>query len=274
MPHIGGSRGHTVLAGAGTGPRIGGFAIGATQEEADIFNERLRRGLPPDFPPEIQNKVVARIARTGTLAAPVTRGGVVTSSVPTVNLDPANLGGGLGDDPLLFGADDVVDLLTGTCEDLKTDTLRNLCLLARLARDRFSRGDEDGLGDASTGTVDVNERGTSVALPQRGTTVATQVTVSGGGFVAPTLTAVSKWQCPRFGNGKIGILWQSKMDGTVTCLPRGVSGAQFGLQRLHKPGTKPLFTGGDVNCLNRAAQLMKVEKRIDKLFRKLGRKSR
>lgn len=109
-------------------------------------------------------------------------------------------------------------------------------------------------------------------VPGGVTTTTVPFTPSGGGAVGvpglaqPGVVSVQKLQCPRMGNGKIGILWMSKMDGTIVCLPRGVSGAQFGLQRKNKPPTKPMFTGGDINCLKRAGALGKQFKKAAKLF--------
>ncbi len=108
---------------------------------------------------------------------------------------------------------------------------------------------------------------TGPALPQfPGTGNGFSPGAGAPGLAQPTQVAVAKLQCPRMGNGKIGILWMSKMDGTIVCLPRGVSGAQFGLQRKNKPPTKPMFTGGDVNCLRRVAGLQKQFKKAAKLF--------
>lgn len=62
------------------------------------------------------------------------------------------------------------------------------------------------------------------------------------GFQAPFQSAVTHLQCPRFGNGKVGILWMNKWTGQIVCLPRGTNGAGFGLVRKNKPRAKAYIT--------------------------------
>jgi len=131
---------------------------------------------------------------------------------------------------------------TAACNLLPPGALRNACLAAS----GFFTGGGGGLPALPE-------------LPGGGGTVAngTEVGPVAQGLAVPTTVAVQKMQCPRFGNGKIGVLWMSNLTGQVFCLPRGASGGPFGLSRLHPPGTKPLLTGGEVKCLNKSAALIK-----------------
>jgi len=100
-------------------------------------------------------------------------------------------------------------------------------------------------------------RAPTIALPQffgggAGTVVAT-ATVSGvpaGTFVAPQEGAVRRRICPRFQDGKVGILWMSPFTGEVVCMPRGFKdGKSFGLIRAVKPGKKPPISVSQVNAI-------------------------
>lgn len=102
--------------------------------------------------------------------------------------------------------------------------------------------------------------------PTPGVATPAEVSVGAPGLQAPFAVQRTHLQCPVFGNGKVGILWMSGLDGTIVCLPRGVNGLQFGLVRKNPPGPKPLFTGGDMKCLRKAERLQKKFRKIDKLF--------
>lgn len=146
------------------------------------------------------------------------------------------------------------------CRLLPTQQLRDICL-AGLG---FITGQFGGGGPAipqmpGTGT------GGGGGVP--GTAVgAFHATHFGGVAIQPTLTAVSRWKCPRFANG-MGILWVDASGG-VTCLPRTFNGAALGLVRKNPRTPKPLFSHADAKVLKRADRL---EKKLSKVAKRLKR---
>lgn len=63
---------------------------------------------------------------------------------------------------------------------------------------------------------------------------------AGGGLTRPRATARTVLECPRFADGKKGILWMNALTGDVVCLPRRTNGRGFGLIRKNAP-RKPAY---------------------------------
>lgn len=89
------------------------------------------------------------------------------------------------------------------------------------------------------------------------------------GFTVPYNQPINRMTC-----SPGHVLWKNEWTGMVVCGPKGV-GAKFGLKRLHKPATRPLGTGGEMNAVRKAGQfaarLHKTEKTLKKVGRSLSR---
>ncbi len=81
-------------------------------------------------------------------------------------------------------------------------------------------------------------------------------------MVAPSAVAITRLECPRFGNGKIGLLWMLPLTGQVVCLPRGVNGKGFGLVRKNRPRAKPVLSAADGKLFTKAAAAAKRVKTV------------
>ena len=88
---------------------------------------------------------------------------------------------------------------------------------------------------------------------------------STGGMVEPTEVHSARLECPRFANGKTGILWMHVMSGQVVCLPRGVNGTGFGLIRKNKPRKKAFITAAEKASLSKRDALGKKAREFAKL---------
>ena len=220
--------------------------------------QRRRVGAPPLTTREFEG--VKRMG--GFLPAIGTGAVVITTNAPRGPVVNPFAPGGTAD-----------TLATAACERL-TGAARQICLLGvGVFRDQPGPGMPDGSGltvpcpPTTPGcpgfdpTPGVDTPGERSIMPQGAPSLQ-----------APFAVQRTVLQCPTFGNGKVGILWMSALDGQIICLPRGVNGLQFGLIRKNKPPTKPLFTGGDMNCLRRATRLQKKFRKIDKLFGATARK--
>lgn len=106
----------------------------------------------------------------------------------------------------------------------------------------------------SPGIITPAERGGSVAASQ---------------MVAPSLSAVNVHKCPRFANGKTGILWFSPMTNQIVCLPRGTNGSGFGLVRKNKPRAKAVISAADAKLFRKVDSM---QKKIQKVARGAGLK--
>lgn len=147
------------------------------------------------------------------------------------------------------------------CELLPTQVLRDACLLGL---GLFTGGAAPALPAIPTfGSP------TTPVDPSSGGLTPFHAAHFGGVGIQPTLTAVSRFKCPRFANG-MGILWQNMQNG-VTCLPRGVNGSAFGLFRKNRKEPKPLFSAADGKALKKAA---KIDKRLHKVLGKHFRHKR
>jgi len=87
---------------------------------------------------------------------------------------------------------------------------------------------------------------------------------AGAQFVAPSLQSVAVHKCPRFADGKTGILWTNMMNGTISCLPRGVDGKKFGMQRKNPKQAKAVISAADAKLFRRVDSMKKKVQTIAK----------
>lgn len=83
---------------------------------------------------------------------------------------------------------------------------------------------------------------------------------AGGGLTRPRLTDVEVLVCPKFADGRKGILWMNALTGDVVCLPRRTSGKGFGLIRKNPPRAKPFISAAEKKLLNRISSVQKRAK--------------
>lgn len=102
--------------------------------------------------------------------------------------------------------------------------------------------------------------------PTPGTTTPAERSVGITGLSLPMRVESSRLQCPTFANGKRGILWYAPISDEIVCLPRGTSGAGFGLVRLHKPRKKP-----PISAAQWKAMRAKTSKSVKKFSRELAK---
>ena len=83
---------------------------------------------------------------------------------------------------------------------------------------------------------------------------------AGTGLTRPRATARTVLECPRFADGKTGILWMNALTGDVVCLPRATNGRGFGLIRKNPPRTKPFISAADKKLLTKITSVQKKAK--------------
>ena len=74
---------------------------------------------------------------------------------------------------------------------------------------------------------------------------------AGAGLTRPRATSRTVLECPKFADGKTGILWMNALTGDVICLPRRTSGKGFGLTRKNKPRAKPFISAAEKKLLTK-----------------------
>jgi len=83
---------------------------------------------------------------------------------------------------------------------------------------------------------------------------------AGGGLSRPRATSRTVLECPRFADGKKGILWMNALTGDVVCLPRATNGRGFGLIRKNTPRAKPFISAADKKLLTKITSVQKKAK--------------
>lgn len=86
---------------------------------------------------------------------------------------------------------------------------------------------------------------------------------AGGGIQAPSASAVTVHKCPRFGDGKTGVLYMHAITGELACLPRGTSQAtakKMLFIRKNKPRPKPKVSAAKWKLLKEAERLKETTK--------------
>lgn len=73
---------------------------------------------------------------------------------------------------------------------------------------------------------------------------------AGSGLTRPNQVSRQVLECPRFADGKTGILWMNALTGDVICLPRRTSGRGFGLIRKNKPRKKAFISAAQKKSLD------------------------
>jgi len=193
---------------------------------------------------------VATIGATQTLPPPVSFQDPLAFT-PTNVPGPLGIPGGLPapgipGGSLGFTVPDTVTQLArvavGGCDSIPEGFLRDSCLAAA---GFFDRGGPPALPAIPGG----GGNGTSVGMAGVG--------------AAPTLEAVSRFKCPDFLNG-VGLLWIN-VNGEVTCLPRGVSGAPWGLVRKNPKRHKAFISHAEIKALKGRDKTKKKAKQFAKL---------
>lgn len=87
-----------------------------------------------------------------------------------------------------------------------------------------------------------------------------EVSMGEGGIISPSMDCVQTLKCPKFADGKRGILWMHVLSGEIVCLPRGVNGKGFGLVRKNQPRAKPYISAAEVKLLRKKDALTKKAK--------------
>lgn len=87
-----------------------------------------------------------------------------------------------------------------------------------------------------------------------------EVGMGEGGIISPYSECVPTLRCPKFADGKTGILWLHALSGEIVCLPRGVNGRGFGLIRKNKPRAKPYISAAEKRLLTKTNSLAKKAK--------------
>ena len=93
-----------------------------------------------------------------------------------------------------------------------------------------------------------------------GTVTPAEASVGVSGVLLPSLTPVMTHVCPKYADGKKGILWMNALSGQVVCLPRGVNGRGFGLIRKNKPRKKPYISAAEKRHLDIHSRVKKKAK--------------
>jgi len=94
---------------------------------------------------------------------------------------------------------------------------------------------------------------------------ATSTTGAAAGLASPTPTSVTVHKCPRFADGKVGILWMNALSGQLVCLPRATNGRGFGLIRKNHPRRKAFITAAAISNLKKRAGTERKAKDFAKL---------
>ncbi len=85
---------------------------------------------------------------------------------------------------------------------------------------------------------------------------------TGAGLTRPSSVSRQVLECPRFADGKTGILWMNALTGDVVCLPRRTSGRGFGLIRKNKPRKKAFISAAQKKSLDDIAKVQAKAKKF------------
>lgn len=83
---------------------------------------------------------------------------------------------------------------------------------------------------------------------------------AGTGLNRPRATSRTVLQCPRFADGKTGVLWMNALTGDVVCLPRRTSGRGFGLIRKNKPRKRAYISAAEKASLTKMKRVQERAK--------------
>ena len=85
---------------------------------------------------------------------------------------------------------------------------------------------------------------------------------AGGGLNRPRATSRTVLECPKFADGRKGILWMNALTGDVVCLPRRTSGKGFGLIRKNPPRQKAFISAAEKRLLTKISSVQKRAKKF------------
>jgi len=169
---------------------------------------------------------------------------------------------------------DLGSSLTGFCAGISNPTLKAACEAgADLSGELFGGDEGDPIGiskkglaaegclpfmtrDPITGQCRFDiDPGAGQGFPGGGD-------AAGGGLNRPRAVSRTVLECPRFADGKTGILWMNALTGDVVCLPRRTSGRGFGLIRKNPPRKKPFISAAQKKSLDRIKSVQDKAKKF------------
>jgi len=185
-------------------------------------------------------------------------------------LQPPSFGDLSNGGPIL----DLGESLTGFCAGIENPTIRAACEAGQnLAGDLFG-GDADPIAVDSkklAGTLPclpgfsrnpITQRCEFDIDPGSGTGFPGGNGAAGRGLTRPSAVSRTVLECPRFADGKTGILWMNALTGDVVCLPRRTSGRGFGLIRKNPPRKKPFISAAQKKSLDRIKSVQDKAKKF------------
>lgn len=149
------------------------------------------------------------------------------------------------------------------------DWLVPFCNIAAGALGQVVNGDPDvpestgGCGPGFRETGDGGCVAITTGDPSLGVTPG-EASVGGSGIFSPTATYPRRLKCPKYADGRTGILWMSALNGQVVCLPRGVNGRGFGLIRKNPPRKKAYISAAEWKALKAKEKYTKKAKAFAK----------
>ena len=143
------------------------------------------------------------------------------------------------------------------CDSITDGTLRALCKAGTSLIPTGGTGGSDGR-TSTGGTVVTTD-------PTPGTVTPGEASVGAVGLQLPYARTITRHECPRFMNGK-GILWMHPQTGGLVCLPRGCSGAPYGLVRKNPKRAKAPISAAEWKVLK-----AKTSKSLKKFSRELAK---
>ncbi len=169
---------------------------------------------------------------------------------------------------------DLGDSLTGFCAGIENDILRAACEAgADLTGDISFGGAGDPIGISKKGLAaefclpgfsrnPITGRCEFDIDPGPGMGLPGGNGAAGRGLTRPSAVSRTVLECPRFADGKTGILWMNALTGDVVCLPRRTSGRGFGLIRKNPPRKKPFISAAQKKSLDRIKSVQDKAKKF------------
>ena len=102
--------------------------------------------------------------------------------------------------------------------------------------------------------------------PTPGTVTPAEASTGASGLMAPMMVQRNRLECPRVPGQPRGIVHVSPFTGEYVCLPKGVSGAAFGLVRKNKPRKKPPFSHAEWKAIT--GKVSKTDKKKARMLAK------
>jgi len=242
-------------------PTVGVYMPGGVPYSRPIIPE-FEQPLPEWYPgpPIPARKTMGGFSMSPNLPMPVSTGGVGSVSramtyTPDIGFNPTPPGGQIpgGSTGGAGGLSDVCALLP---EPWKSYCKAGVYVGSQLTGCQTGFHKENGMcvPNSSTPVPGGSQPGTD-ATP--GGVTPGEASTGATGLYLPMAAQVTRLTCPKYANGKQGILWMAPLTGQVVCLPRGVNGRGFGLIRKNDPRPKPYISHGEAKLLRKRTTLAK-----------------